>query len=71
MNQVISAIYIATSLLMLFIIRVIVMYGEWVVPEKPLSFMKMSVYYFPYIPLIIGLVYLGIHINSLRNKNEE
>lgn len=70
MNQIISAIYIATSLLMFFIIRVIVMYGEWILPEKPLALMRMSVYYFPYIPLVIGLVYLGIHINSLRNKHE-
>ncbi|RIU93490.1 hypothetical protein [Oceanobacillus picturae] len=70
MNQVISAIYIATSLLMFFIIRIIAMYGEWILPEKPLAFLKMSVYYFPYIPLVIGLVYLGIHIQSLRNKHE-
>ncbi|MFD2627524.1 hypothetical protein [Oceanobacillus kapialis] len=71
MNHVISAIYIATSLLMFFIVRIIVMYGEWLLPEKPLAFMKMSVYYFPLIPLFIGLIYLGFHIVSVRNKNKE
>ncbi len=37
-------------------------------PEKPMAFMKMSVYYFPYIPLAIGSLYLFIHIVSTFEK---
>lgn len=68
MNQVISAIYISASLILFFAVRVLVMYGEISTPEKPLAFMKMSVYYFPVIPLIIGLVYLVVHLNSIYKK---
>ncbi|SHG55905.1 hypothetical protein [Ornithinibacillus halophilus] len=71
MNNVISAIYISTSLLLFFIVRVIIMYAEQTHPEKPLAFMKMSVYYFPYIPLVIGLIYLVVHIVSVRDKRRQ
>lgn len=71
MNNVISAIYISTSLLMFFIVRVIIMYAERTHPEKPLAFMKMSVYYFPYIPLVIGLIYLIVHMVSIRNNRRQ